>query len=683
MMPQETKPIEHLKQVESLANAVIENAGALVVVLDSEGRITRFNRRCEELSGYTVEEVYGRFPWDTVLPPEDAETVREYAFEALASNPGSLGGRYTNYWLSKDGQKHLIEWSNTLLLDEDGRMAFMVAVGTDITERQHREDELRVKNTALDSSLTAIAMAGLDGRITYVNPSFLRLWRLADEAAVLGRQTTEFWTDPQQAQQVVEQLTTTGQWQGELLARRDDGSTMEVELAATLVTGESGTPLCMMASFLDISEHRQAQRTLLESREQLNEAQRLARIGSWTLDLRRNRLEWSDQIFRLFEIDQNQFTPTYEAFLQAIHPADRDKVNRAYSESLEDHRPYEITHRLLMADGRIKYVREECETLYDAQGQPTLSRGTIQDITRQKISEETISLYANVFRHSAEAIMITDHHNRIIAVNPALTRLTGYTTEELLGEDPNILASGLTPRETYDEMWSALRKVGHWQGEMLDRHKDGGTYPKWITISTICNDDGELVNYVASFTDMTERKKWEEEIRRLAMTDPLTALANRHHYQQRLEEAVSLSRRLKQPFALLLIDLDYFKPVNDTYGHPAGDLVLQHVAKILRACSRDVDTAARLGGDEFAIILAPTEAQLHVEVPARRIIEQLAKPIVIGEDVIRIGASIGISFYPTEAQDIETLQRQADKALYQAKASGRGTYRLFTPEDSA
>jgi diguanylate cyclase (GGDEF)-like protein len=232
-------------------------------------------------------------------------------------------------------------------------------------------------------------------------------------------------------------------------------------------------------------------------------------------------------------------------------------------------------------------------------------------------------------------------------------------------------------------MWCALHKVGHWQGEMLDRHRDGRTYPKWITISTIHNDEGELVNYVASFTDMTERKQWEEEIRRLAMTDPLTALANRNHYQQRLEEAVALSRRLEQPFALLLIDLDYFKPVNDTYGHPVGDKVLQHVAQVLRLCSRDVDTAARLGGDEFAIILAPTEALLNVEVPAQRIIEQLSQPITIGEHTIHIGASIGISFYPTVAPDIETLQRQADMALYQAKASGRGTYRLFKPESSS
>jgi len=417
---------------------------------------------------------------------------------------------------------------------------------------------------------------------------------------------------------------------------------------------------------------------LRENREQLNEAQRIAGVGSWTLDLRNNHLEWSDEIYRLFELDQTHFAPSYEAFLDAVHPEDREKVDRAYSESLEKRLPYEITHRLLMGDGRTKYVRESCETLYDETGRPVLSRGTIQDITRQKLSDETINLYANVFRHSAEAMMITDRDNRIIAVNPAFSKLTGFAEQELLGEDPHVLASGLTPRQTYEEMWQALHEEGHWQGEMTDRRKCGEIYPKWITISAIHNDEGELVNFVASFTDITERRQWEEEIKRQAMSDPLTGLGNRHQYNLLLDEAISLSRRLNQPFALLQIDLDHFKPVNDTFGHPTGDALLVHVAEVLRECCRDVDSVARLGGDEFAIILAPTEHSLNIDAPARRIIERLAQPIVIGEHTIHIGASIGISLYPTEAADIEELQRQADRALYQAKEGGRGTYRRFS-----
>lgn len=671
-------PKDSPSQTESLANAVIENAGALLVVLDREGRIVRFNRRCEITSGYRFDEVCGKFPWETVLPPEEAETVRKNAFEALTRAPQNWGGTYTNHWLNRDGSRHLIEWSNTLLLDAQGRVEHIVAVGSDITDRQHYEDELRIKNAAIDSSLNAIALAGLDGRISYVNRSFVELWRLPDDTAALGRPTIDFWHRPEDAQQVIEALGRIGQWQGELVARRDDGSTMELQLAAHLVTDGSGKPICMMASFLDISARKHAERVLRESREQLNEAQRIAGVGSWTLDLRNNHLEWSDEIYRLFELDQTHFAPSYEAFLDAVHPEDREKVDRAYSESLEKRLPYEITHRLLMAGGRTKYVRESCETLYDETGRPVLSRGTIQDITRQKLSDETINLYANVFRHSAEAMMITDRDNRIIAVNPAFSKLTGFAEQELLGEDPHVLASGLTPRQTYEEMWQALREEGQWQGEMTDRRKCGEIYPKWITISAIHNDEGELVNYVASFTDITERRQWEEEIKRQAMSDPLTGLGNRHQYNLLLDEAISLSRRLNQPFALLQIDLDHFKPVNDTFGHPTGDALLVHVAEVLRECCRDVDSVARLGGDEFAIILAPTEHSLNIDAPARRIIERLAQPIVIGEHTIHIGASIGISLYPTEAADIEELQRQADRALYQAKEGGRGTYRRFS-----
>ena len=192
-MSQNKQQHEDLKNAESLANAVIENAGALVVVLNSEGRI----------SGYTFEEVNGKFPWDTVLPPEDADEIRRYAFEALANNPQSLGGNYTNHWQSHNGDKHLIEWSNTLLFNEHGQMHHMVSVGTDITERWQTDDELRIKNTAIDSSFTPIALAGLDGRVTYANRAFVELWQLADEHAAIGRSTTDFWERPEEARVVV------------------------------------------------------------------------------------------------------------------------------------------------------------------------------------------------------------------------------------------------------------------------------------------------------------------------------------------------------------------------------------------------------------------------------------------------------------------------------------------------
>ena len=677
-MSQNKQQHEDLKNAESLANAVIENAGALVVVLNSEGRIVRFNRRCEQISGYTFEEVNGKFPWDTVLPPEDADEIRRYAFEALANNPQSLEGNYTNHWQSHNGDKHLIEWSNTLLFNEHGQMHHMVSVGTDITERWQTDDELRIKNTAIDSSFTPIALAGLDGRVTYANRAFVELWQLADEHAAIGRSTTDFWERPEEARVVVEALSKEGQWQGELSAVRDDGSTMALQLSAHMVTGDSGNPLCMMASFQDISEHKRTERVLLNNQVQLNEAQRLAKMGSWSLDLRSNTLEWSDETFRLFELDKTQFTASYEAFLQAIHPDDRDRVDQAYTESLKNRRPYEISHRIRLADGRIKHVHESCETLYDEQGSPVLSRGTIQDITRRKLSEDTINLYANVFRHSAEAILITDHNNHIIAINPALTALTGYTQDELLGKNPNILSSGLTPAESYEGMWQSLSDIGHWQGEMTDRRKDGGVYPKWATISVIRDDEGKVTNYIASFTDISERKEAEERIYHLAHHDTLTGLYNRFSLEERLGQALSQSRRESTQLAVMFIDLDRFKVINDTLGHHVGDAILIEVARRLQECVRKSDIVARLGGDEFVVVMTNIDETRVVASMAAKIVNQLNALYSVAEHELRSSPSIGVSLFPTDGDDVDGLMKNADTAMYHAKAEGRNNYQFFT-----
>lgn len=260
-------------EAELLANTFLNYAGALVVVLDHQGRIIQFNRASEKLSGLTFDEVKGKFPWDTFLPPEDADTIRKNAFEILLNNPQAMSGSYTNYWMIKHGGRALIEWVNTVVLDDQQRMTYVVAVGTDITQRKLDEQKLE------------------------------------------------------------------------------------------------------------------------GSEKRLKEAQHLAKVGSWELDLVKNELLWSDEIFNIFEIDQKKFVASYEAFLDAIHPDDRDMVNKAYSDSLVHRSPYEIVHRLKMNNGNIKYVRESCKSYFDSNGKPIRSIGTIQDITELHIVEKELRQY--------------------------------------------------------------------------------------------------------------------------------------------------------------------------------------------------------------------------------------------------------------------------------------------------
>jgi len=440
----------------------------------------------------------------------------------------------------------------------------------------------------------------------------------------------------------------------------------------------AGNPLYLVGVTVDITGLKRAEDEIKIGHDRLNEAQRIAGLGSWVLDLRTHQLSWSDEIYRIFEIDPARFGASYEAFLDAIHPDDRESVSRAYAESVATRSPYDIFHRLLFRDGRVKHVHERGETVYADDGTPLFSRGTVQDITERQRAEDALYLYANVFMHSGEAILISDRDNRIVAINPTFTRLTGYGIEELRGRDPRILASGHTPSGTYQGMWAALRETGYWQGEMWDRRKDGESYPKWISISVIRDDQGEITHYLASFTDISERKAAEERILQLAHHDPLTGLLNRFSLENRLEQALLSARRADRRLAVMFIDLDRFKVVNDTLGHHVGDKLLVEVARRLQAAVRESDIVARLGGDEFIIVLTDVESDLAVASVAEKIVATLGQTYPIGDHELHTSPSVGISMFPADGANVEALMKNADAAMYHAKDHGRNNFQFFT-----
>jgi diguanylate cyclase (GGDEF)-like protein/PAS domain S-box-containing protein len=289
-----------------------------------------------------------------------------------------------------------------------------------------------------------------------------------------------------------------------------------------------------------------------------------------------------------------------------------------------------------------------------------------------------LKLYANVFENSGEAILITDYNNRIIAVNNAFTRLTGYTFDEVFNQDPKFLSAGVTSYETYQEMWAALKKDGFWQGELWDRRKDGGTYPKWAAISSVPDKKGGTVNYIASYTDISERKIAEQQIYHLAHHDTLTGLLNRFSLEDRLAQAIHSARRDQVQLAVLFIDLDRFKVINDSYGHNIGDSLLVEVAHRLERCVRESDILARLGGDEFVVVLTGLENDSLVAPSAGKIVTALSRPYHIGTYELHSSPSIGISLFPHDGNNPDELMKHADAAMYHAKDQGRNNYQFFS-----
>ncbi|MEI6702661.1 MAG: EAL domain-containing protein [Deltaproteobacteria bacterium] len=297
-----------------------------------------------------------------------------------------------------------------------------------------------------------------------------------------------------------------------------------------------------------------------------------------------------------------------------------------------------------------------------------------------KRSEKSLRLMAQVFEHSGEAIVITGPDNLILAANRSFTRLTGYSQEDVLGRDPKILSTGAEPKEFYISMWESLLKDNYWQGEIWDKRKDGSLYPKWLTISVIRNDQGEITNYIGSFTDITERKLSVQKIEHLAYHDHLTNLPNRLSLNERLSQALELARRSTSQLAVLFIDLDRFKNINDSLGHHIGDKLLLQVAARLTDTVRSADIVARFGGDEFVIVLPQIRSEMIAAHIVGKIQNSLSHAYQLEGHNLHVTPSIGISVFPQDAETVEDLVKNADLAMYHAKYRGRNNYQFFKPE---
>lgn len=315
--------------------------------------------------------------------------------------------------------------------------------------------------------------------------------------------------------------------------------------------------------------------------------------------------------------------------------------------------------------------------LLDEHGEVFAVCGISQDITERKAAEERLKLTQRVVDETAEGIMITDAQTRIIEVNPAFSMITGYARDEVLGHTPALMGSGRHDRLFYKEMWNELLRTGQWSGEIWDRRKNGQVYPKWLSISAIYDAEGHVTHYVGVFSDITKVKETERQLEHLAHYDSLTGLPNRILFQDRLRRALARHRRHAQKGALMFLDLDRFKQVNDTLGHEKGDELLIEATARLLDCVREDDTVARLGGDEFTVVLNDLDDETLARDVAERIIRSLEKPFDLSGNETFISASIGIVFFPGDGDTIEELTRNADMAMYEAKNQGRATFRFF------
>ena len=435
-----------------------------------------------------------------------------------------------------------------------------------------------------------------------------------------------------------------------------------------------------------IKEKERVSDILRINEDRLHQAIHVSRTGVFDQDHSKYSIYCSPELRAHFGWDANKLISP-GTFVANIYPEDKNQVIKAIlqAQNPSGNGILNIDYRIVRPDNEIRWLTTRSQTFFDTTDGQTCRAvrtvGAVRDITENKLAEQEQRIFATAFQ-TQEGIIVTDANQIIVRVNQAFTHITGYLAQEAIGNRPSMLKSGQHDRFFYDAMYTDLRSKGYWQGEILDRHKQGHIYPKWLTITAVKDSDDKTSHYVANFSDITERKMAQERIHYLANFDPLTGLPNRAQLNDHLKYALSLAKRSNGHLTLMFLDLDHFKDINDTLGHSVGDALLIELAKRMRLVLREADMLTRLGGDEFILLLPGIDADGASHV-ANKLLATIAAPYRRDHYKLILTASIGIALYPEDGKDLETLSKSADTAMYRAKLEGRQCYRYFTPEMQA
>jgi len=406
-------------------------------------------------------------------------------------------------------------------------------------------------------------------------------------------------------------------------------------------------------------------------------------FGIWEHDLAHDRNRWNDGLRQMLGYSEEpaRVSETYAL----IHPEDRPLVEALrQGQRQADDRLQILEFRVRHHDGSWRWVESRSRTIeHDDKGGALLTIGTMLDITPRKAAEAERQLANLVFTGISDGICITDAKRCILRINEAFCRITGYSAEEVLGEDPRLLKSGVQGPAFYRDMWSKLERFDNWQGEITNRRKDGSLANEWLSISCVRDGEGQVTHYVGFFSDLSERQAAAERIQYLSSYDTLTELPNRNLFTDRLEQSLLTARRFERGTALILLDLDRFRFINDTLGPPAGDTILIEVARRLQLQVREGDTVGRRGSNEFGFVMANLSHERDALALAQRILDAIAVPFAVAGQTVALTASIGISVFPKNGDSGETMLKTADAALQRAKQAGRNTFRFYSPEMDA
>ncbi len=432
----------------------------------------------------------------------------------------------------------------------------------------------------------------------------------------------------------------------------------------------------------EIKRHQQVERTLSESKARFRLMAEHTHSWEYLQGADGSIIYMSPSCERITGHKAEEFVADSELLYRIIHPDDQHLMEGHRADiSVQEAGEEELGFRIVRKDGDTRWIIHACKVLYDHDHQFIGRRGSNRDITERQTRSDSMVLVANVFESLNEAVLVTDADNRILIVNSSFTEITGYAPEEVIGMDPGVLADEVPPPELVRAQWQKMTAMGRWQGEMINRRRNGELYAAWVSIDAVRDDFGDVTHFVLVFSDMTERKEKDRRIHYLAHHDHLTGLPNWTLFSERMQLAVDAARPKGGQLALMFVDIDRFKQAKDRLGHSVGDLLLKEFASRMQACLRQGDTAARIGSDEFVVLLPDIEAVQEASAVAEAVLRAVSQPFVLEDHAVRISASIGLAIFPEHGEEVGQIMKNADLAMYQTKQTGGGAARVYNPAD--
>lgn len=632
--------------------------------------------QAERLLGYPLERWMEPGFWRSIVHPLDLNRT-----EAICNRETSTGNDHSVDYrvISADGRTLWIR--DIVSLIRHGREPVLRGLMIDISETKQTEEALRLSEGKFASVFAQcpdiLVIASLaDGTFLEANTAFVEQIGLS-AAEVIGKTPTELgiWGVPGVGPGMLERLQTGSIRNLEMPFRRRDGRTFSGLVSAEPFDLDSIRAVVVVVR--DITQLKQAQQQLQLSEEKFAKSFHSSPDG---LLISRQRdgllVEVNEGFSRITGFDSA--TSLDQSTVDLGIWANLNEREQLLEQLNRDGYVRDFRSHIRRKDGQIRLCEISSRPLLIAGEDCMLT--IARDITERHQMQEKLQLAATVFESTAEGVLITDTRQRINAVNRAFSEITGYSEEEAIGETPRLLASGLHDSAFYAAMWYQLTAEGHWQGEISNRRKNGEVYPSWLTISAVRNRDQFITHFVAVFADISSLKHAQARLDYQAHHDPLTGLPNRTLFESRLQAALLHSQESNSLGAVLFLDLDRFKHINDSLGHPVGDLLLKGIAQRLKENLRDIDTVARLGGDEFIILLPGLLHPSDAEAIATKLLICFTAPFQAGEHEFFISSSIGSCLFPTDGNDVATIVKNADAAMYRSKAKGRNRVESYTQD---